>query len=363
MDKRTQKRYENILTLEDTGDIGDEYNYRQSEDAHDLRLGTGGFTSIEDCSVPGELRVRLEQTWSLPQRREGRQRSKAELDHTFHWLISLEEHAARIDVELTWVNLSEDHRLRVLVPTDLETGEVYADSPFDWTRREIAPWEGWTNPCRTERMQSRVGLQGDKQGLLIATDGLPEYEVLRDGRNTLAITLLRCIGELGDWNDFPTPEAQQVGRAQQVRFSLIPVGEELFDGFDEADAFLYPAKAVAVPIRELSSTGSQAAPTRYSLADLEHSPAAIRLTALKQSEREEAVVLRLVNLAEEPCEVELRLTGQHPPLVTKGLLDETTIGAPEQLEEQDTIHLLRDRAGAKRIETYLAKQRQESKEG
>ncbi|WP_214627723.1 alpha-mannosidase [Paenibacillus agaridevorans] len=367
-DKRNHKRYDHILTLEDRGDIGDEYNFVQSEDANDLRLGTGGFTSIEDCSVPGVLRLRIEQSWSLPQKREGKQRSKEELTHTFQWLISLEENAARIDVELTWTNLSEDHRLRVLVPTDLQTGDVYADSPFDWTKREIVPWEGWKNPCRTERMQSRVGLKDDKNGFLIATDGLPEYEVLRDGRNTLAITILRCIGELGDWNYFPTPEAQNVGKTQKVRFSLIPVGQDLFEGFNEADAFLYPAKAVAVPIRELTAneggaSGASEVPTRYSLANLEHSDPAVRLTTLKKSENEEAVVLRLVNLMEEPCEVDLKLTGQSNPIVSKGQLDESALSEPLKLEEQDALRSLRDQAGAKRIETYLLKQQPKSKEG
>jgi alpha-mannosidase len=362
-DKRNNKRYENILILEDRGDIGDEYNYIQSEDENDLRLGTGGFTSLEDCSVPGELRLRIGQSWSLPQKREGKKRSEEELAHKFEWLISLEEHSARIDVELTWTNLSEDHRLRVLVPTDLETGDVYADSPFDWTKREIVPWEGWKNPCRTERMQSRVGLKEDNKGFLIATDGLPEYEVLRDGRNTLAITLLRCIGELGDWNYFPTPEAQNVGKAQKVRFSLIPVGQDMFEGFNEADAFLYPAKAVSVPIRELAANGANGGPTSYSLANLEHSHPAVRLTALKKSEGEEAIVLRLVNLMEEECEVELLLKGQNQSVVSKGQLDESTIGSPLQHEDQNTFISLSDKAGAKRIETYLLKQQPKSREG
>lgn len=37
------------------------------------------------------------------------------------------------------------------------------------------------------------------QSALIATKGLYEYEVYRDGKNTMGITLLRAVGELGDW--------------------------------------------------------------------------------------------------------------------------------------------------------------------
>ncbi len=48
-----------------------------------------------------------------------------------------------------------------------------------------------------------------------------EYEVLRDGRNTIAVTLLRSVGELGDWGWFPTPEAQCLGEYTAL-LELIP---------------------------------------------------------------------------------------------------------------------------------------------
>jgi len=41
--------------------------------------------------------------------------------------------------------------------------------------------------------------------------GLNEYKVLRDGRNTITITLLRSVGQLGDWGLLPAPEAQCLG--------------------------------------------------------------------------------------------------------------------------------------------------------
>ncbi len=38
------------------------------------------------------------------------------------------------------------------------------------------------------------------KGVTIFNEGLNEYEVLADG--TIAVTLIRCVGELGDWGLF-----------------------------------------------------------------------------------------------------------------------------------------------------------------
>jgi alpha-mannosidase len=61
----------------------------------------------------------------------------------------------------------------------------------------------------------------DKGGLTVANLGLNEYEVLRDGRNTIAATLLRSVSELGDWGVFPTPEAQCLGE-HTAEMEIIP---------------------------------------------------------------------------------------------------------------------------------------------
>ena len=40
--------------------------------------------------------------------------------------------------------------------------------------------------------------------MTVANKGLHEYEILGD--DTIAVTILRASGELGDWGYFPTPE-------------------------------------------------------------------------------------------------------------------------------------------------------------
>ncbi|MNW59771.1 alpha-mannosidase [compost metagenome] len=68
--------------------------------------------------------------------------------------------------------------------------------------------------------------------------------MLRDGRNTIAITLLRAVGELGDWGLFPTPEAQCLGE-HTFRMELIPYCADdeangAFEAYAEAYQFQIP---------------------------------------------------------------------------------------------------------------------------
>lgn len=56
-----------------------------------------------------------------------------------------------------------------------------------------------------------MSLFDGEKGVTIGNYGLNEYEILPDN-NTIAITLLRSVGEMGDWGYFPTPEAQCLGQ-------------------------------------------------------------------------------------------------------------------------------------------------------
>ncbi|XCY70081.1 hypothetical protein ABG808_08870 [Streptococcus iniae] len=49
-------------------------------------------------------------------------------------------------------------------------------------------------------------MQNDKHAMTLSSKGLFEYEILHNRQ--IALTLLRAVGELGDWGYFPTPDAQ-----------------------------------------------------------------------------------------------------------------------------------------------------------
>ncbi len=116
----------------------------------------------------------------------------------------------------------------MLFETNVETDYHYADSIFEVAKRDIIPSKEWKNPCNAQHQQAFINVHNEAYGLTIANKGLSEYEVLRDGKNTIALTIHRGVRELGDWGVFLTPEAQCLGH-QEVEFEIIP-HEVLRDG-------------------------------------------------------------------------------------------------------------------------------------
>ena len=174
--------------------------------------------------------------------------------------------------------------------SDIDTESVYAEGQFDLVRRDIQPSEFWKNPCNAQRVQAFVTLESDTNtdALMVANRGLCEYEVLRDGRNTLAVTLLRASGEIGDWGVFPTPLGQKLG-TWTLEYSMIPYAtDSRAAAYAEGYTFAYPA---AVAIGTPKHDGALPAAADYVAFDSEY----IRMTALKKAEERDTAILRFFN--------------------------------------------------------------------
>ncbi|PAV31217.1 alpha-mannosidase [Virgibacillus profundi] len=254
MDKATGKTYKELGVYEDTGDIGNEYMYKQPE--NDTALTTKDVSAsvrvAED--TPFQAVYEITHEWEIPESASellekeqnevvwftGRkaERSDKKITFTIKTLVSLQKNGKGVDVKASFNNQVKDHRLRVLFPTDIETDVHHADSIFEVAKRSIQPSKEWTNPDYSQHQQAFVDVRNQEQGLTISNLGLNEYEVLRDGRNTIAVTLLRSVGEMGDWGHFPTPEAQCLGE-QSASFRIYPSNGEAGGAKAYQDAYQY----------------------------------------------------------------------------------------------------------------------------
>ncbi|RED58556.1 alpha-mannosidase [Cohnella lupini] len=231
------RTYRDLLIYEDTGDIGNEYMYKQPDGEQPLT--TKGLTAeikvIEDTAyrasfeivhrwaVPASADELFEQEKQeavyYPERKAGR--SKETVPLTIRTIVSLERSGRGVGIRASFDNQAKDHRVRVLFPTDLKTSVHRADAIFEVAVRDNEPSAEWENPSNAQHQQAFADVSDGERGLTIANKGLNEYEVLRDGRNTIAVTLLRAVAELGDWGVFPTPEAQCLGE-QSVELMIVP---------------------------------------------------------------------------------------------------------------------------------------------
>lgn len=288
-DKRTGRVYEDQNIFEDTGDKGNLYNYVQPY----------GDESI--TSALSSARVSLFEVTPFSVTFRADVPLLDDLDITT--FVTLSDRVARVDFRTVVNNRREDHRLRALFTTDIKTKHVNAEGQFDVVRRDITPSPIWNNPCNAQRMQAFVTLEsedGKGDALMIATRGLCEYEVLRDSRNTLALTLLRSVSEMGDWGVFPTPLGQKKGE-WELEYSFVPYdASRRAEAYSEGYSFAYPS-AVAVG----STLHKGMLPSQNELVRFDNEY--VRITAFKKAESGSSVILRAFNTTDsiQPLTVSL----------------------------------------------------------
>lgn len=237
VDKKSGRTYRDLGVYENTGDIGNEYMYKQPDGETPLTTkGTAAqIRVLQDTAYQAAIEIIHE--WTIPASADEKldeeqrdlvyfphrkaQRSTRMVPMTIRTVVSLSRSGQGVEIEATFNNQAKDHRLRMLFPTDLNTNVHQVDSMFEIPQRGNKPAADWENPSNTQHQQAFVDVSEAGDGLVVANLGLNEYEILQDGRNTIAVTLLRAVGELGDWGLFPTPEAQCLGE-HTVRMEIIP---------------------------------------------------------------------------------------------------------------------------------------------
>lgn len=325
-DKRTGQIYPDFMHFEDRGDIGNEYLYFQPLHTEPIYADLREVEVLENTSQLARLRLRHE--WTIPvsadeqleweqksmveymRRTSGRSQERTRMELITELTVLASDPQIRFKTRFT--NTATDHRIRVLFHTNHEGATHMAESIFEVVERANQPSTTWENPENTQRQQAFVSLIDEEKGVTIANKGLHEYEVLNG--ETLALTILRAVGELGDWGYFPTPDAQCL-RTVEVEYALeCHHPEERFAAFRRAKAFQNSFIAIQVPVQagSLAPTGQiehpaleedRLCPTALKYEVAGHYPL-LRYYNMSQ----EAVPLEekahYVNLLEEACQVE-----------------------------------------------------------
>ena len=288
--------------FEDTGDIGDEYIYVEAKDG--IRVSTEGARAKIECvaSTPAAVTFRVTHTMTVPaglsdadrshdgHEREGDGRRVGSAVLTVKADYTLRAGADRLDVKTVIDNTAENHRLAMLTKNDVDTDRVLAEGQFDIVERPITPWEGWKNPTKPGKMTTFFGLADENKGILIATRGLCEYEVLRDGHNTMSLTVHRGVDRLHDWGVFPTPEAQCKGTLT-VEYAVLPFAAARADR-ERAENSAY-AFAAGNPAVWGGKTHGGEKPAAGSLVGI--GGTGFVASAMKMADGRDTVILRVFN--------------------------------------------------------------------
>lgn len=293
--------------LIDTCDAGDEYNYRPFKDGAEVSSTSRNHMPELICADEEKIVYAVKSAMTIP---AGIDREKkcgvgsAVLNVAQYY--TLYAGADRVDVKTVIENNADNHRLVVVSRPEFESTDgihVYAEGQYDVVERNPVPWEGWKNPTHAGRMTCFCGVQNDDAGMIVATRGLAEYEYLRDGKNSIAVTLHRGADQLGDWGVFPTPEAQCHGTLT-VEYSVVPYrAKERESAFNSAFAFAAYAQSVIC-----GKTHGGVNPAEGALIGIEGKH--IVLSAMKPAEERESVIVRIYNPYSEDGKVRFSLGGR-----------------------------------------------------
>lgn len=357
-DRATGRRYGPIGALEDGGDAGDEYNW--SPPSEDAVFRSDREAVVEVDALPGRLAVslRVRGVWHLPAGLTGdlRRRSDERVPLRFVTTATLDPFGRHVLFETEVENTVRDHRLRVRFETGCRTERHHADNAFAVLSRvqERHDPAGFAVevPAAVAPMHRFVTVEDAAVGATVVADGLPEYELLpeEEGSGVLALTLLRCVGELSrgklrmrpggyaGWLN-PTPGAQCAG-THRFRYAFLPHGPRWPE---HLDLIHRAAEAVLLPVRCRPGRRDEVRADRSFLAI---EPAALVLSAFKEAEDGDGFVLRIYNPGPVPVEGRVRF-GLPVRGVRRANLEETP-GAPVPLSGEGFA----DTWGSYRIHTY-----------
>ncbi|WP_158289529.1 alpha-mannosidase [Paenibacillus flagellatus] len=342
VDKTTGETYGGLNAFESSGDAGDTYNYAFPLNDNVLRTDTDRNAVVTvQAAVAGHASATLAVTidWALPVGLTADRLSRS-AERTVVRLVSrvtLAAESRRVDIATEWDNAIRDHRLRALFPLGRDARASRAEGHFDVVERPAgAPGDwgaergaegdgesffgnGWPEPSIGQMpQQGYVTVSAEDRGLTVANKGLPEFELLRDGRGTIAVTLLRAVGWLsredtlvrvgGAGPETPTPEAQCPG-VQRAEYAIVPHAGDGLEArvFERVHDYLTPLYGT------VTGKHDGTLPMRGGMLALEGDHTLL-MSACKKAERSDALIVRLWNVAKAETAATVRL-GEAPSSV------------------------------------------------
>jgi len=330
-EKETGRHTDNCLWLEDTGDFGDSYVYRK---------GAGDTTPITTKRLSGKVNVTANNDYAfscdityklmLPASSDDMAgvRTTEKLLNTVILTVSLKKGQPWLEVGYTVTNVSENHRLRLVVDTDVSSSKSVADIPFDIVRHgEEALFPGVH--ARVLPNSTFAAIEAGSKGFAVLTEGAHEYEHLN--RRSLAFTILRARGNIGSKTDAWLCPENQCKRTMGGRIALLPYSGKaaeagipdlsvqfrtsLLNGFDSCDGKKFCGGRPAVQDTEINELFFF--PDEYpnvSIGDNEQpfkiEGEGILVTATKRSEDDTGKIIRILNISEKTTDVSVTVPGE-----------------------------------------------------
>ncbi|NDV61578.1 alpha-mannosidase [Puniceicoccales bacterium CK1056] len=306
-DKSNERSITGMHAFEDEGDTGDYWAYYPP--CQNQAISSRGFESriwMED-NGPLSGTICIEKIMRIPSRAEyGKiniqgygKRSEDLVDMKIVSKLSLTKGARQLRIKTKVENKAKDHRLRVMIPSDIKADFSDAAGHFTVDRRHMVhevDQAGKHYPEMALRPQGVFcSVSDDQSGLSIVNNCLTEFQLLDDERRTIALTLFRAVRnrictESRVSAEFPDQLGSQILQTLEFEYSICPHKGSWIEGkaYPEADRLnARPA------VMQISRNAAGDLPHSVSLYEIDND--SIILSTFKKAEDEEAIILRIFN--------------------------------------------------------------------
>ncbi len=317
-DKQTGKTFKDVLRMENGGDDGDEYDFSPLPN-ETLIYNDDVTATIEMTQNAYEGKIVIRYDMTIPADLEKRKQDVRDAVMGIEMTLTIPNHKAIINVDVTINNPAGDHRLRTLIPTEIASKMSVSDNQFGFIKRDVydTAMDVWEKEDWDERpdsiypMLTYVGLSDDAHGVAVLTNSTREFEVIGEKDDTLAITLFRSVGFLGKEEmirrpgrpsgiKMPTPDSQMIGKIV-LDFAITTHKGSTLDANVAAIAkeYLTPVQVYnKIPYDAMKlNRAAVNTPLSYSLLSFESQD--VVLSVLKKAEKEDALVIRAFNPTEK----------------------------------------------------------------
>ena len=229
-------RASGVGRIVDGGDFGDSYNY--GPPAEDTLVDAPTSVSVSnDLAGPvrGRVTVAREYGWPAGITSDGASHGEEMVPTSVAMAVELRAAEPFVRIGLSFLNGSDDHRVRFHAPLPRPAAASHAEGQFAVVERGLIGEGGYREePIPTFPAHGWV----DAGGLAILLEHIGEYE-LTDGGREVALTVLRSTGLISRnanpyrldpaGPEMAIPDAQMRG-PWQMRFALFPHGGGWTDG-------------------------------------------------------------------------------------------------------------------------------------
>lgn len=309
-DKANNRKTPSIHEFEDEGDTGDYWAYYPPN--QNQIISSRGFESriwMED-NGPLSATICIEKVMQIPaEAKYGRvsiqgygKRSDVLVEMKILSKLCLTKDSRQLRIRTTVDNKARDHRLRVMIPSDIKADYSDAAGHFTVDRRHMiheVDAAGKHFPEMALRPQGVFcSINDGDSGLTVVNNCLTEFQLIDDERRTVALTLFRSVRnrictESRVSAEYPEQLGSQMLQSMEFEYAIYPHKGSWIEGNAYAEADRLNAKPMVMQV------------SRNGVGDLPHSAShyeidnnAIVLSAIKKTEDRDTVVFRVFNPTE-----------------------------------------------------------------